>query len=192
MDKKLDRRVSRTRNNIRTALLDLLAEKQGSQISIKELAERADINRKTFYSHYDSIDDVFDQMGDEIIEKLEELQSKHKLTDSTFDIQSLFKSLNESISEDLDLFEKLVKSNSYNYLWLKVKAILKESIIKEFSAQKDVNLDVYKLHIEFIASGLMSMYAEWINSDKKISLDELGEAAALIAFNGFSSIVKPL
>ena len=190
MDKKIDRRVSRTRKNIRNALLELLAEKPSSQITIKELSERADINRKTFYAHYDSIENIYDTIGDELVDKILVLHNKYKLKDSNFDIHGFFRNLNESISQDMDLFEKLVKSNSYEFLWFKVKGILKQSLIHDFSANKDINIDVYKLHIEFIASGLMSMYVEWINSDKKISLEELGEAAALITFNGFSAIIE--
>ena len=40
-----DRRVQRTQKNIRSALISLLSEKDLSQITVKELAARADINR---------------------------------------------------------------------------------------------------------------------------------------------------
>ena len=43
-----DRRVQRTQKNIRNALSSLLSEKELSQITVKELSDKADINRKTF------------------------------------------------------------------------------------------------------------------------------------------------
>ena len=47
--KKLDRRTVYTRMVIKTALFDLLAEKQLSKITVKEICERAQINRAPFY-----------------------------------------------------------------------------------------------------------------------------------------------
>jgi len=41
------------------ALLLLLEDKNIDFISIKEICERAGVNRSTFYLHYDTIDDLF-------------------------------------------------------------------------------------------------------------------------------------
>ena len=47
-----DRRVRKTKKQLRLALMELLAEKSAKSISVRELTERADINRGTFYIHY--------------------------------------------------------------------------------------------------------------------------------------------
>ena len=52
--KKIDRRQVRTKRRIRDAFMELIMEKPMEKLTIKELAERADIDRKTFYLHYDS------------------------------------------------------------------------------------------------------------------------------------------
>ena len=44
-----DRRVRKTKSQLRLALMELLVEKSAKNISVRELAERADINRGTFY-----------------------------------------------------------------------------------------------------------------------------------------------
>ena len=54
-DEKFDRRVVRTKQQIRRALIELLAEKGESSIAVRELAQRANINRGTFYIHYKDI-----------------------------------------------------------------------------------------------------------------------------------------
>ena len=46
-----DRRVRRTRAQLRTAFTSLMAEKPINQITVRELADRADVNRGTFYTH---------------------------------------------------------------------------------------------------------------------------------------------
>jgi len=49
---KLDRRVKYTRMVLKESFINLLEKKDISQITIKEICEDADINRATFYAHY--------------------------------------------------------------------------------------------------------------------------------------------
>ncbi len=51
---------------IRGAFTDLLRQKPIQNITIKELCERAGINRGTFYSHYTDIYDLRDNIEDEM------------------------------------------------------------------------------------------------------------------------------
>ena len=53
-EKKVDRRVRKTRQAFRKALLELLEEKPFEKISVTDLTNRADIARITFYKHYKS------------------------------------------------------------------------------------------------------------------------------------------
>ena len=58
--KKKDRRVIRTQRSIRNALAQLLVEKDLEKISIKEIAEKADVDRKTVYNYYKSVQEILD------------------------------------------------------------------------------------------------------------------------------------
>jgi AcrR family transcriptional regulator len=49
---RVDPRVTRTRNLIRDALKSLLSEKSFESISVQDIAERATVNRATFYAHF--------------------------------------------------------------------------------------------------------------------------------------------
>jgi AcrR family transcriptional regulator len=57
-DKKLDRRVQRTRELLRNALMQLIQEKGYDAVTIEEITERANLGRTTFYLHYQSKDDL--------------------------------------------------------------------------------------------------------------------------------------
>ncbi|HZY42942.1 MAG TPA: helix-turn-helix domain-containing protein, partial [Anaerolineae bacterium] len=50
--KKLDPRVIRTRQMLRDALVSLIAEKGFDAITVQDIADRATLNRATFYLHY--------------------------------------------------------------------------------------------------------------------------------------------
>ena len=59
-EEKLDPRIKRTRNLILEALGDLLAEKSFEAISVQDITAKAQINRATFYSHFEDKYDLLD------------------------------------------------------------------------------------------------------------------------------------
>ena len=58
MEKKVDRRVIKTRRQLKKGLAALMKEKSVNQITVKELVEEVDINRSTFYLHFKDIQDL--------------------------------------------------------------------------------------------------------------------------------------
>lgn len=188
--KKKDRRIGKTQKSIRDAIISLLEEKDVSQITVKELAERANINRKTFYMHYTSIKEVFDEIEDEFIEKFLVVLNKHNFTQVQLDHYAFFSSLSSLINEDFDFYKKLARVNSYDFLFVKIKQILKDRIVEELSKKLNDNNEMLNLYAEFGASGIMSMYNEWFNTDSNISLEDLAKAAGNLAFNGINSIIE--
>jgi AcrR family transcriptional regulator len=57
-DEKMDRRVQRTRELLKNALMQLIDEKGYDAITVQDVVERANVGRTTFYSHYESKDDL--------------------------------------------------------------------------------------------------------------------------------------
>ena len=70
--KKEDRRIQKTKAAISAALFDLLEEKDFDQISINDIADRANVNRGTIYFHYA---DKFDLLDKIIEDRLEDLRA---------------------------------------------------------------------------------------------------------------------
>ncbi|RIX60024.1 TetR/AcrR family transcriptional regulator [Paenibacillus nanensis] len=66
-EQQVDRRVTRTKRMIRDALTELMEEKGFDGITVKDLTERADINRGTFYIHYKDKYDLLEQSEAEMI-----------------------------------------------------------------------------------------------------------------------------
>ncbi len=52
MEKRQDRRITRTRNQLREALFELILEKGYDTVTIEEITDRANLGRTTFYLHY--------------------------------------------------------------------------------------------------------------------------------------------
>lgn len=60
-----NRSVRNTRRRLREGLLELMEHKPINEISVKELTERVDVNRGTFYFHYTDIYDLLRGIEDE-------------------------------------------------------------------------------------------------------------------------------
>src|SRR6185436_2880035 len=75
--KKIDRRIQRTRQALRTALIELTKEKDYDSISIEDITERANVGRATFYLHYKDKEDLlleeFSAMTNEKVQVLSEI-----------------------------------------------------------------------------------------------------------------------
>lgn len=57
-----DARYRKSEERIQNALAELLSVKSLADVSVSELSRKANVSRATFYSHYDNVSDVFDQL----------------------------------------------------------------------------------------------------------------------------------
>ena len=70
---KTDARVRYTRKVIQDAFLDILKEKPISRITVKEVCDKAEINRGTFYKHYQDCYDLLDKIEEEGLREFEKM-----------------------------------------------------------------------------------------------------------------------
>ena len=62
-----NRRTAYTKTAIRRTFFELLEEKDFDRISVREICQRADINRSTFYRHYDDINALMNSIEAEFV-----------------------------------------------------------------------------------------------------------------------------
>ena len=76
MAEKVDRRVRKTKAQLRAGLARLMQKKSIKEITVKELVDEVDINRSTFYLHYSDIyqmlESIENELMDEIAQAIEE------------------------------------------------------------------------------------------------------------------------
>lgn len=97
---KMDMRIRKTRHAICEALERLMTERDISQISVKDVADTALINKKTFYAHYDSVYAVLDEMESTVVEALGETMEKFDLLRDRHALRSIFRRLTTLIDSD--------------------------------------------------------------------------------------------
>ncbi|MCI7226540.1 probable dihydroxyacetone kinase regulator [uncultured Clostridium sp.] len=188
-EKPTDRRVLRTKKNIRQAFLHLLSEKSLSQITVKELSDLADINRKTFYMYYSNIEDIFAELEDELVLKLVHVFEKELFQKEMFNSYSFFENLNHTIQEDIDLYRILNHSDLLPHLIQRAKNALIEVFFRKYNISADSDNERYILYAEYAASGILSMYTKWFSRDFHMSLEELTRTAAEITLYGLQHLL---
>lgn len=70
---KIDRRIAKTQEALRRAVVELMNQKSFDEITIQDIADQADLNRGTIYLHYKDKYDLLDKMIESHMEELGEL-----------------------------------------------------------------------------------------------------------------------
>ncbi|MGH2549093.1 MAG: TetR/AcrR family transcriptional regulator [Thermomicrobiales bacterium] len=66
----VDRRIERTKDQLRTAVLELAETVDLSALTVHDITRRAGVNRATFYQHYRDKDELLEQTIDGLLHEL--------------------------------------------------------------------------------------------------------------------------
>lgn len=177
-----DLRVKRTLKCIRQAFNDLILEKNYSQISITELTERADINRKTFYLHYSSLDDLVQEMEEEVAE---DLLNYLKTAAAHLDVGECIAEFYQYMNNGSPVLQKLMCDRSYSFFYNNVTdLVLKSTFFKRFYDRTR-----YPDLVRAYCVGITSVYRSWYENGRTIPLPELSDYAARLLVHGYESVV---
>lgn len=188
--KKPDRRIEKTINAIETAYFALLSEKKSDRITVTELAQRANIDRKTFYLHYSSVDDVIDQYGRAIATEIMEKLEGKGFFDDVLDVSKFFETILEVREEQIQVFEVLRDLELTALTWRHAESNLKEmisNIAYRFFDDPDMEIDV---SIRFYTAGIMNIFASYIRQELDIDPRELVRILSDLTENGISGKLK--
>ena len=184
---KEDLRVIRTREAIRKTFEEMICEMDYEQISIKELTERARINRKTFYLHYNSLDDLLRELQNEMAKNfiqrtrdLERPRDMDKITREFF-----------LVSEGAGrLHERLLCSGSYHYISRRITDEIMSETWGADGKQKNVDPYVQNIIMTFVYQSTIEIYKQWIADGKKIPLEEIIALTTKLICNGVNGLAS--
>lgn len=162
------RNAIRSKESIKKALISLLEQKQDiSEITVSEIVELADVNRGTFYNHYNNIMDVVEELENNM---LDGLTSCFKATAASKDIRGFIKSLTMFFRENGEACRAIAKDLSRSVFdSLKIKFLIQMKTIQP-------NIDEFKML--FIINGLAGIYFNYFENRINLSLDDI-EAQAI-------------
>lgn len=171
-----DRRVTRTKAALTAALFELLGEKDFSKISVTELTRRADVDRKTFYLHYQTVDEILEEFYEESLRHLREAIDREGIFQgSNIDMVAFFRVLCGLVSKDMPLFRRLAQGGGYAYFMERIRVLLREGMEDYFRRQGGHSEAELKLLGEFYAAAVMRAYFVWLRGDLDMDETHLAE-----------------
>lgn len=192
MERKLDRRVIKTKKAIRNAFIDIISYKNIDDITIKEIADKADVDRKTIYNYYRGVYDIVDEFIEDTIHTFDEILIDIDTSNILENPMLIFNSLNEIINNNYELFSSII-NNSNNVklrdqLTLSLKEYVKNQLLSlKLPLKNTKDLDIA---INFTCSGIISTYEEWFKDKSKNSLEEISNIVGEIILNGIGVFFK--
>ncbi len=185
-------KIKKTRAKIRTAFLQMYAEKPLEQISIKALTEAAGINRGTFYLHYQDLDELVGAIEQEQIETLAYLTRNADLlsyspTDMA-DFAEFLRPVLRYIHSNAGLFAVLFSTHSRSSFKEAIDQLFKGNLNRRFQtvlgAARGKELVKKACVLEYILSANINVVAYWVQSGTPITPEELTDLLVSIAMKG--------
>ncbi|MEE1357349.1 MAG: TetR/AcrR family transcriptional regulator [Clostridia bacterium] len=187
---KSDKRLLRTKKAIISALIELLTVKDISDITVTELTQKAGINRKTFYLHYDRIEDIITDFSADLYAFFDKVLSARTASDGSTDIGELFYAINRAITDNLEFFRCFVRSGAYHIFISSAMRRQYVNGIKVSLGEFFGNSVISPYAIEYVVSGVSAMYTKWLSTElPTISLDALSDCACELVLSSFRYLI---
>ena len=170
-----DKRVIRTKKAIRNSLFLLMETKTLDEISISELTAAANINRRTFYTHYRSLTDILDEIEAELVQAMTDMLERFDHNDYSSSVKTLFIGFNKLVSTEFDTYFHLLKLDTRGILSSRLRNAIKSSAESLFSSLP-VGLSNDHVYVAaYMAGGFLALFSEWYYGDKKIPVEEAAD-----------------
>ncbi len=189
------RDVTRTKQSIEHAYLELLFKKGYSRITVNEVIDLADVSRGTFYAHYRDIPDLEDKVLDRVVNALraacevEEILSIGEITESKLrEVFELFYSFRDD-------FKALLVIENNSKMLGKVRTVLVDAIDKSSTRRKledRIGQVKAKMLCESIAGSFVEAFVFFMKHEDEIGKDEAVSLMSAFISGGIENCIKGL
>ncbi|THB60660.1 TetR/AcrR family transcriptional regulator [Vagococcus silagei] len=194
--KKTDIRVIRTKKMIIEAFLSLVNEKGYEAVTIQDIADKAMINRATFYAHFKDKPDLYDYVMEYAVSNLSGILDANKLNKSKFiELKSIEKSLTsifQLIKEEQNFFCMLTEGSSSEIFRKKLSDVLSTMYEETFSKLRITENDI-EVPISFIIEYMTSIFIGtvhwWVTTDSDFDANHMARLVIKLVGNGHLTVL---
>ncbi|MGI5888649.1 MAG: TetR/AcrR family transcriptional regulator [Oscillospiraceae bacterium] len=184
-EKKEDLRVVKTQRAIKEAFKELVMEKNSSRITVKELAERAQIHRKTFYLHYTTIEALFEDVMRETAEQYYSEIDRLPPDASFSEVNRVFF---EFMAKQEPYIEKMVCDPFYRDFSDKLFMSTMIHNRSRYNPYASYSKEEQSIINNFLCVTSVNIYRQWVSDGKKLPLGDLIELTDKLFVKGISSV----
>lgn len=182
--KKVDRRITKTKKSLRESLTTLMQEKPVQNITVREIAEMADINRSTFYLHYQDVFDMVTQIQDDMFHDFNDVMMEIPEQPTEKDFFLLTEEIFTVIQNNSDLVKVLLGKNGDTAFVEKLKNLVKERALNEWSKLlHSGNQESFDYYHAFIIAGYIGIIETWLKNGLQETPAEMAEITRNLIVN---------
>lgn len=185
--KKKDRRISYTNMMLKNSLIELISEKPINKISVKELCEKADINRCTFYSHFEDIYDLVHHVENEIFEEMKEFFENYNYRNSDDEAVKMIALILDKFVSNSKLCSILLSKNGELEFQKSMITMLQEQLIKDWFSNSQIKDDFADYRFQFAVHGSLGIIQHWLETGMKLSTKQVSEVIISLSSQGIVS-----
>jgi len=169
---KVDRRITKSQEAIKKAVIELMSEKNFDQITIQDISDRADVSRKTIYLHYMDKFDLLDQLMEEYINKL------RKICETACGLEWKPATLIcfESLERNFSFFSTMLASKGAPYFRNRFLDFQIEEFKNELSKTNEISNGVSEeIFVRFVATAYVGVVEWWLTNGMPYSPHDMAE-----------------
>ena len=158
-----NRRTSRVKTAICDAFAELMYEKELSKITVRELVDKADVGRATFYKHYYDIYDVYEHIEKTVLVDLGEI-----ITGEGIKLEyEVYPAVFKYIQENPKIFKMIFSPHNNVPLYQKLLQTVEGLNRMIWAESFGVNMDDSRVEcaIKYHSNGCLAIVADWVISD---------------------------
>jgi AcrR family transcriptional regulator len=161
---------------LRDALIDLVAERGYDAISVADIADRADINRATFYLHYgdkeellvESMEAVFNELAERL--KLPDMKHLAELSFRDYPQALLF----QHVGENAAFYRAMLGPRGVPVFAARARQYIAEASLKRMRRLPPHQARIsHEAVAQFSAGALLSLMTWWVERGCPESVDEM-------------------
>lgn len=188
----VDRRVRKTQSAIKKAFIQLLKQKDLERITINDITEAADINRGTFYLHYEDKYDLLAKMEDEyakaLYDKTRFLESMKTVAsiDEFYELFSnqVLRSVVTHVYHNLEFYQVILTIERQSQLEERISQMILENMKIRMNDKGEIaGIPVMYFH-SYVSGSMLNVIKYWVQDDNRVDIDTLIEYISKIVFNG--------
>ena len=190
MTEKVDRRVRKTKAQLREGLAHLMLEKSIKEITVKELVDKVDINRSTFYLHYADIYQMLQQIEEEALENI-----THILENCPVDFSNTLEFVTKFfaiLDSDKDLCRALLGPHGDMAFVEQIENLLAGTFLKHLPGTFPKNDSNLKYAYAFILNGCVGLIKTWLSQPVQESPAHMAELTCRLIENATQGYLDTL
>lgn len=176
-----NRRTTMTKKLLHNSLIEILEKKPIHEITIKEICDNADVNRSTFYRHYNTplqlLEEIYDNMYNDI------LGIANRFRSESFNSAELLSHILTYCEENRRLCLVLLSENGE----LKIGKSFSERVTHAVIDTPEINSSELNLYVvQFIAAGMANFIWTWLKNDDRLPARTVARGMTMLIKHGFN------